>query len=267
MTLIVGRRLRRSRRPTIAALIAAAVITMPVASARSGPLEFPQQTMPASDVSQQAIVATDIATPVGVPIQDKMGTGVSPTQPAMNSKGMTGSEGCCGAMGGKSDLPGFPGASHIYHVGATGFFLDYAEAIELTANQQTALDRIKARSLGDLAAAQRNIDQGEQELWMLTSSDRPDATALEAKIREIEKLEGDRRIAFIRSVGEAARVLTDDQRVGLLATSSPEPTQATAPQGAMAPAGPQKGMGDDSMGNRGGGAPGTKSKNGGMGDM
>jgi hypothetical protein len=44
---------------------------------------------------------------------------------------------CMGAMGKApgagtpmampSALPGFPGASHLYHVGAGGFFLDYAD--------------------------------------------------------------------------------------------------------------------------------------------
>ena len=41
------------------------------------------------------------------------------------------------------DLPGFPGASHLYHVGATGFFLDYSAALKLTTDQQAALKRIK----------------------------------------------------------------------------------------------------------------------------
>jgi len=77
---------------------------------------------------------------------------------------------------------------------------------------------IKEKSIGDLAAAQRRIDQAEQELWMLTGSDRPDSMTLETKVREIERLKGDQRIAFIRSVGEAARVLTDDQRAALLGT-------------------------------------------------
>ena len=53
---------------------------------------------------------------------------------------------------------------------------------------------------------------------MLTGSDQPDSMTLETKVRDIERLKGDQRIAFIRSVGEAARVLTDDQRAALLGT-------------------------------------------------
>ena len=60
-----------------------------------------------------------------------------------------------------SDLPGFPGASQIYHVGATGFFLDYSTAIKLSTEQQAALNGIKGKSMGDLGAVQRRIDQAE----------------------------------------------------------------------------------------------------------
>jgi hypothetical protein len=79
-----------------------------------------------------------------------------------------------------SDLPSFPGASHLYHVGATGSFLDYSAALKLTADQQAALKRIKEESMGDLAAAQCRIDQAEQELWMITDSDRPDSMTTSA---------------------------------------------------------------------------------------
>lgn len=214
--------------------------------------------------------------------------------PAMNGKGKATSTsgGCCPGMMGKmgasgsssstipSDLPGFPGTPRIYHVGAIGFFLDYSAAIKLTAEQQAALNRIKEKSVGDLGAAQRKIDQAEQEMWMLTGSDRPDAMALETKVCEIERLKGDQRIAFIRSVGEAARVLTDDQRAALLGTAAPGAAQMTAPQGSAGSVNPQggmgstepkagmAGMGDDSMGNVGGGeTPAPKSNNRGMGDM
>jgi hypothetical protein len=162
-----------------------------------------------------------------------------------------------------ADLPGFPGASRIYHVGATAFFLD-AAAINLTADQQAALNGIKEKSIGDVGAAQGRIDQAEQELWMLTGSDRPDSMALETKVREIQRLKGDQRIAFIRSVGEAARALTDDQRAALVGTGTPGAAQMTAPQGSAGPQGGtgspdpnegMSGMGDASMGNMSGGKP------------
>jgi Spy/CpxP family protein refolding chaperone len=183
--------------------------------------------------------------PVGMPIDDEMGKSAAADKLAMNSKGMPKGAGCCSEMMGKrgssgstttttpSALPGLPGTSHLYHVGATGFFLDYATAIKLTVDQQTALNEIKEKATGDLAAAQRQIDQAEQELWMLTSSEQPDSMTLEMKVRDIDSLKGDQRIAFIRSVGEAARVLTDGQRSALLGTSSPRAAQTSGAMGDM----------------------------------
>lgn len=178
-----------------------------------------------------------------------------------------------------SELPGFPGASHIYHVGATGFFLDYSATINLTMDQQVTLNGIKEKSIGDLTSAQRRIEQAEHELWMLTGSDRPDSVTLETKVREIERLKGDQRIAFIRSVGEAARVLTDDQRAALPGTGAAEAAQMTAPRGSAGPVKPQGGMdptdpkagtagrGDASMGSMGSRHTPTTKANNGTGDM
>ncbi len=120
-----------------------------------------------------------------------------------------------------AQLPGFPGASHIYHIGATDFFLDHPEHITLSTEQHAALNRLKQKALLQKSASQRKIDQGEQELWELTGSDEPDADAIEAKVEEIEKLRGAQRLAFIRSIGKAAGLLTDEQRQALLGMSEP----------------------------------------------
>ena len=130
-----------------------------------------------------------------------------------------------------SALPGFPGASHIYHIGATGFFLDHPEHIELSASQQADVNRIKEKALLEQATTERKIDEAEQQLWTLTASDKPDAAKIDAKVREIEKLRGDQRLAFIRAVGEATQVLTDDQRQALLGhskTDEPKHTHSDA---------------------------------------
>jgi Spy/CpxP family protein refolding chaperone len=127
-------------------------------------------------------------------------------------KAMTG----MGKMQMTAALPGFPGASHIYHIGATGFFLDHPEHVTLTTKQQTALNGLKEKALLEKSTFQRKIDEAEQELWTLTASDQPDAAKIEVKVKEIEKLRGDQRLAFIRAVGEAAKVLTDEQRKALL---------------------------------------------------
>ena len=140
----------------------------------------------------------------------------------MGQGGMKGMMGM-GAMQTVAALPGFPGASHIYHVGAPGFFLDHPEHIKLTTQQQATLNGIKEKALLEKSSGQRKIEEAEQELWTLTASDQPDATKIGAKVREIEKLRSDQRLAFIRAVGEAARVLSEDQRHALLGTATDKP--------------------------------------------
>ena len=126
-------------------------------------------------------------------------------------------------------LPGFPGASHIYHIGATDFFLDHPEHITLSTEQKTKLAQMKQKATTAKASAQRKIEEAEQQLWELTGSDQPDAAKMDAKVREIEKLRGDQRMAFIQSVGEAAQALTDDQRKILIGQAQPATTAPHAP--------------------------------------
>ncbi len=142
----------------------------------------------------------------------KMGMGM------MGGKGM-GMMGRMPKMAGMampSALPGFPGASHIYHIGSTGFFLDHGEHITLSREQETKLNQFKEKSLLKQATFTRQIEEAEQNLWVLTSSDTPDIAKIDAQVRKIAKLQGDQRIAFIRAVGEAAKVLTNEQRKKLV---------------------------------------------------
>ncbi len=304
ISLNVGKSLRCMRRSSVAALFVALLGAPPNAFAQPMPPGNEQDSMPGMESPQKVVLAQEIAQlrsriaqiqaalgqndrdrpvnagmqPVGMAMDDGMAMSGAPNKPAMNSTGMPMAAGCCSGMMGKmgmsgsaamtmpSDMPGFPGASHIYHVGATGFFLDYPTLISLTGNQQAALNGIKEKSVGDLAAAQRQIDQAEQELWILTSSGEPDSMKLETKVRDIERLKGNQRIAFIRSVGEAARVLTADQRAALLGTSAPQGAQAAAPEGSSGSVKPpQGGMGSTDPKGGMSGTPG--SSNPGMGDM
>ena len=148
-----------------------------------------------------------------------------------------------GAMGGgaaagmsDSSLPGFPGASHIYHIGATGFFLDHPQHITLTTEQQVALNKIKDQALLAKSGADRAIEQAEQELAILTAADQPDLKKIEAKVRDIAKLGTDERIAFIRAVGEAAKLLTADQRKILTGFAPPAPAMSAPAMAMPAPA-------------------------------
>ena len=130
-----------------------------------------------------------------------------------------------------SALPGFPGVSHLYHIGVTGFFLDHAQHISLSTDQQKGLNKIKEEALTAKTNSDHQIEQAEQELGTLTSSDQPDAAKIEMKVREIEKLRADQRLSFIREVREAAKLLTDDQRKILVGAM--QPMAAPSPSPAM----------------------------------
>lgn len=133
-----------------------------------------------------------------------------------------------GSMQMPSALPGFPGASHIYHIGATSFFLDHPEHITLSPDQQKKLNSLKEKALLEQGTIDRKIAQAEQELWVLTSADVPEADKIESQVRDITKLQGDQRIAFIRAVGEAAKVLTEAQRSTLVGSLPKSHTKAEA---------------------------------------
>ena len=132
-------------------------------------------------------------------------------------------------MAKSSALPGIPGVSRLYHVGATRFFLNHPEHIALTIKQQAALNRMMQKALLSKSTAQRKIEQAEQELWELTGADEPDEAKIAAQVQAIEKLRGEQRMAFIQSVSEAAKVLTDEQRQMLLGTTEPVASPENAP--------------------------------------
>ena len=148
----------------------------------------------------------------------------------MKMSGMMGMAPAAG-MSARSALPGFPGASHLYHVGSTDFFLDHGDHVNFTVEQRTALNAVKEKALMAQAARQRDIEAGEQELWTLTASDQPDSAKIEAKVREVERARSDQRLEFIRSVGEAAKVLTDEQGKSLLGQMPPQMPQPAASGG------------------------------------
>ena len=241
------------------------------------------------DLSSQGTLSA--SQPVGGTVGAATAPIGAPNSPAKDTKTMPPAASCCTDMMGQmgvagsasttmaSGLPSFPGASHLYHVGATGFFLEYSAPIKLTMDQQAALNAIKETSVANQASAQRQIDQAEQDLWILTSSDQPDSLAIETKLRAIEKLKSEQRIAFIRSVGAAARMLSKDQRDILLGTAVPQTAPLPAPQDLVnagdpsTEAGPTNsqtampGATNDSMGNMNSGDAAKPKSDGAMGDM
>lgn len=184
------------------------------------------------------------AMPAGTPAPGMSGGGGGMMD--MDKMEMAGMMGMMGGMGGKggssmampSALPGFPGASHLYHLGATGFFLDHRQHIALSTEQQMMLNQIKEQAALDKASAGRSVQEAEQDLWTLTAADQPDNAQIEAKVAEIEKLKGDARLRFIAAIGEAAKILNDGQRRSLTGFAPPAPAApAAAPM-----AGGMKGM-------------------------
>ena len=184
------------------------------------------------------------AMPAGAPMGGAApGGGMGMGMMDMDKMEMAGMMGMMGGMGGKggssmampSALPGFPGASHLYHLGATGFFLDHRQHIALSPEQQMMLNQIKEQAALDKASAGRSVQEAEQDLWTLTAVDQPDNAQIEAKVAEIEKLRGDARLRFIGAIGDAAKILNDGQRRSLTGFAPPAP--AAAPM-----AGGMKGM-------------------------
>lgn len=124
-----------------------------------------------------------------------------------------------------TSLPGFPGVSHIYHIGSTKHFLDHGPHLALSVEQRRELAGIHETDLLKQATLARQVEEVEQELWAMTGSDTPEAAKIEQAVRKIAKLQADQRLAFIASVGAAARVLTEAQRALLVG----DPTFASAP--------------------------------------
>jgi hypothetical protein len=202
---------------------------------------------PAAPMAGAPAMAMDMDDKMEMP---PMGGAMPPAAPApamspgmgmdkMEMAGMMGMGGMGGAAPGampQSALPGFPGASHLYHLGATGFFLDHTQHIALTTEQQAGLNKAKEQALLAKSTADRAKEQAEQELWMLTAADQPDAVKIEAKLAEIGKLTADERLAFIRAVGDASKLLTDAQRQSLTGFAPPAPAMPAAGMAAPAPA-------------------------------
>ena len=174
------------------------------------------QPQPAQAIPQPGTVAAPVSAPTGI--------GGPRSMKSMPSMGAGAEPARMQAMGRVKDLTAGKGtelASRLFHVGATGFFLDHAQHLTLNTEQQGRLNQIKEQALLDKTSANRKIQEAEQQLWKSTSADRSDAEEIETKVRQVEKLRADHRLAFIRSVSEATKVLTEEQIKSLLGTAAP----------------------------------------------
>lgn len=107
----------------------------------------------------------------------------------------------------------------MHAIGATGFFLNYSDHIALTTKQQAALYVIKQKSLLSKATARRTIEEVEQGLWQLTGADDSDVARIKLRVEAIEKLRSEHRMAFIGSVHDTVKLLTDKQQKILTSSS------------------------------------------------
>ena len=136
------------------------------------------------------------------------------------------------AMNAAGGLPAARGAPHIYHVGADGFFLEHASAIGLTPEQQSKLSAIKEKAELAYAATQQKIDEAENDVWTLTSAEKPDATKIDARISEIGRLGARQRMDYVRAIGSAVAVLNAAQHKAVIALGPPSGSPA-APSSSM----------------------------------
>ena len=207
------------------------------ASRQSESQPLPMSMQPGAAPASMSMMDDDMPMPKGNGFSSSGASMSRMGMPMRPSGGMMGSNSmmCMDCMGGMnsqaamatpSELPGFPGQSHLYHIGATGFFLNHPEHITLTVQQQQSLANIKQQALMKQSDFQRQIDAAEQELWQLTGADQPQLSQIDKKVREIDKLKSDQRINFIRAVGEAANGLTAEQRQQLTGMA---PAQSTTP--------------------------------------
>src|SRR6266496_2679602 len=241
-------------------LLATLITTSIAQTSRPTPMSSPGDAALTKQIAELRAKIANLEAVISSHSQQPTGTGMNATVPfgpmagmsagpstgmaGMANNSQTGTSGMSetGGMQGmqgmnipQSALPGFPGASHLYHIGATGFFLDHADHIALSTEQQVALNKIKEQALLSKSSTERQIEQAEQELATLTSSDQPDLKKIEAKVRDIAKLGSDQRIAFIKAVGEAAKLLTPDQQKMLTGFASPAPAASPSPSATMSP--------------------------------
>jgi hypothetical protein len=146
----------------------------------------------------------------------KMGAGG-----ASQSRGATAAESATNLIAASSE-PGLPGVSHALHVGATGFFLDHAEHLQLTAPQAKQLAKIQQASALAKSTFDRRLAEAEQQLWSLTGAETPSLDAIRRQTKTIADLGAEKRMAFIQSVVKAVEVLTPSQHKLLLGEDIPE---------------------------------------------
>lgn len=93
-----------------------------------------------------------------------------------------------------------------------GYMLSHREELKLTPEQVKKLEGLRSDFERDARKKQDDLRAAEKGLDDLTRSDSVDLKQAEAKVREIERLRADQRIARIRAVEQGKSILSQEQR-------------------------------------------------------
>lgn len=103
------------------------------------------------------------------------------------------------------------------------FMLRHKEKLELSPGQVENLKRLRSDFERKAIRRRADIRVAEMELQTLLDANSIDLSQVETKIREIERLRADHRLARIRTIEEGKRTLTPEQRAKLRTLAAAEP--------------------------------------------
>jgi hypothetical protein len=93
--------------------------------------------------------------------------------------------------------------------------LRHRDRLGLSAEQVQGLERLRDSFQRDVIRSEADLRIADMDLSSLLSADPVDLQKVEAKIRDIERLKADLRVARIRSIEKGKALLTADQRAKL----------------------------------------------------
>jgi len=95
------------------------------------------------------------------------------------------------------------------------FMLSNQDKLQLSAGQVQTLEKLRNDFRRQSIRLDADLKVAEMDLAQLLDADSPDTGRVESKVREIEKLKGDLRLARLRAIEEGKKVLSTEQRVKL----------------------------------------------------
>lgn len=113
------------------------------------------------------------------------------------------------------------------------FMLSNQDKLQLSASQVQTLEKLRNDFRRQSIRLDADLKVAEMDLAQLLDADSADMTKVESKVREVEKLKGDLRLARLRAIEEGKRTLSPEQRTKLkelLGGSQPDRTHAGAQQ-------------------------------------